>query len=74
MKPLLIIPPCASRWPALSDRYAHETSLRLTDVEKRFFASVQGGQDAFAVIPDGGRMLSGALLSKRGETGVLSLL
>ena len=74
MKPLLIIPPCARRWPALSDLYAHETSLRLTDVEKRFFASVQGGQDAFAVIPDGGRMLSGALLSKRGETGVLSLL
>lgn len=74
MKPLLIIPPCSRRWPALSDLYAHETPLRLTDVEHRISAAVQGGQDAFAVIPDGGRMLSGALLSKRSQTGVLSLL
>lgn len=74
MKPLLIIPPCPRRWPALSDLYAHESPLRLADVEKRFAASVQGAQDAFAVIPDGGRVLSAALLAKRGDTGVLSLL
>ncbi len=74
MKPLLIIPPCPRRWPALCDLYAHESPLRLADVEKRFAASVEGGQDAFAVIPDGGRILSAALLGKRCDAGVLSLL
>ncbi len=74
MKPLLIIPPCPRRWPALSDLYADESPLRLADIEKRFAASVEGGQDAFAVIPDGGRVLSAALLSKRNDAGVLSLL
>ena len=74
MKPLLIIPPCPRRWPALADLYAHESPLRLADVEKRFAAAVNAAQDAFAVIPDGGRILSAALLAKRDDTGVLSLL
>ena len=74
MKPLLIIPPCPRRWPALAELYAHEPPPRMADIEKRFTAPAEDAQDAFAVIPDGGRMLSGAFISKSGDTGVLAML
>lgn len=71
MKPLLIIPPCPARWPALADLLAHKGPPWVEDIEKRFTGGVENAEDAFAVIADGGRLLACACLSKCGEVGVL---
>ncbi len=71
MKPLLVMAPAPARWPALADLYRHKGQPWLADIEARVSRGVLGAQDAFAIIPDGGHVLAGAALSKRGPIGVL---
>lgn len=71
MKPLLIIPPCPDRWPALSDLLDHKGAPWAEDIEKRFNGGVENAEDALAVIADGGRLLACACLNKCGDVGVL---
>ena len=74
MKPLLVIPPAPARWPALRDLPIHADPLWQDDLEKRFAQGVPRSQDAFAIMPDGGLVLSCAGLSKRHDIGVLNRL
>jgi GNAT superfamily N-acetyltransferase len=71
MKPLLIIAPAPARWHALADLVAHKEPQWLEDIEKRIVNGVDGGQDAFAVIPEGGRLLAGACINRRHDIGIL---
>ncbi len=72
MKPLLLIPPCAPRWPALADLYANLPPARLEDLKARFEAALPGGHDAVAIIPDGGRVLAAGRISRAADVGVVA--
>lgn len=72
MKPLLIVPPAPSRWPALRDLLVEMKSLSLDDIERRFMAGVAGAQDVYAVIGGTGHYVACASINKRGDVGVLS--
>lgn len=72
IKPLLILPPAPARWPAMQDLPLHADPLWQQDLERRFVAGLRGAQDAFAVIPDGGRLLACAAICKRHDLGVLN--
>ncbi len=72
MKPMLIIPPAASRWPALEDLLHHRGQPWLTDLERRMTRGVPGAQDAYAVVVAGGQFLACAAINKYGDLGVLS--
>lgn len=72
MKPLLLIPPCAPRWPALADLYAELPPARLEDLQARFETALPGGHDAIAIIPDGGRVLAAARVSRAADVGVVA--
>ena len=71
MKPLLIIPPAPSHWPALRDLLGNRGAPWLTDVERRFMQGVPGAQDVYAVVPSGGQYVASACINKCGEVGVL---
>ena len=72
MKPLLVIPPAADRWPALRELPVHNERIWQDDLEKRFSDGVPGSQDAFCVVPDGGMLLACAAVCKRHDLGVLN--
>ncbi len=71
MKPLLIIPPCPARWPAMAELSEELGSPWREDIRFRFRDGVAGSTDAFAVVPDGGRMLAAAYVCKCGPVGVV---
>lgn len=71
MKPLLVIPPCPGRWPAMSELNQALASPWREDLERRFRDGVPGATDAFAVVPDGGRLLASAYACKCGPVGVV---
>lgn len=71
MKPLLIIAPAPARWHALADLVGHKGPPWLEDIEKRIVHGVDGSQDAFAVIPEGGRLLANACINRRHDVGIL---
>lgn len=71
MKPLLIIAPAPARWHALADLVGHKEPQWLEDIEKRIVHGVDGGQDAFAVVPEGGRVLASACINRRHDIGIL---
>lgn len=72
MKPLLVIPPAPSRWPALRDLLADRGPAWLGDLERRFVPGVPDAHDAYAVIPSGGQFLACAGINRRGDVGLLS--
>lgn len=71
MKPLLIIPPATEHWSALDDLIHHKGPPWLRDIEARLTHGVDGAQDAYAVIPDGGRFLACACINKHNTVGIL---
>ncbi len=71
MKPLLLIPPAAARWPALHDLFSHKGPPWTTDIELRFVSGVAGAQDVYAVMPEAGRFMAGACINKWGDVGIL---
>lgn len=71
MKPLLIIPPAPTRWPALADLLRERGQPWLGDMEIRVAHGVPGAEDAFAILPSGGHVLASACVNKCGEIGVL---
>jgi len=71
MKPLLIIPPAPTRWPALEELWRHKGQPWLDDIRTRVVAGVPGAQDAYAIIPAGRQALAGACINKQGDIGVL---
>ncbi len=71
MKPMLIIPPAASRWPALEALLAHKGEPWMRDIRKRFAEGVEGAEDAFALVAPGGQIVANATISKHGPVGVL---
>lgn len=74
MKPLLIMPPAVARWPAFETLLTSEEPIWLEDLRRRLCDGLGGAQDAFAVIPDGGRVLATACLRRRHQVGVLGQL
>lgn len=71
MKPLLILAPSGAHWPALEQLLGHEDAALLKDLQARLTDDAGGGQDAFAVVPDGPRMLACAVIRRSGPVGVL---
>jgi len=71
MKPLLIMAPAPARWHALADLVGDKGPPWLQDIEQRIIHGVDGGQDAFAVIPEGGRLLANACINRRHDIGIL---
>ncbi len=71
MKPLLIIPPAPTRWPALRELLGHKGPLWLEDIEKRLCEGVVGGQDALAIFVNGGEVLANVCINRQGGIGVL---
>lgn len=74
MKPLLILAPSPSRWSAIEELLAHEDAVWVDDLRRRMTEELEGSQDAFAIIPDGGRVLAGACIRRRNQLGVLGHL
>lgn len=74
MKPLLIMPPAAARWPAFETLLAAEETIWREDLRRRLCEGLDGAHDAFAIIPDGGRALAVACLRRRHQVGVLGQL
>lgn len=74
MKPLLILAPSPSRWPAVAELLADEEALWLDDLRRRMTAELSGSRDALALLPDGGRVLAIAALRRREQFGVLGQL
>ena len=74
MKPLLILAPSPTRWPAVEGLLSHEDHAWLADLRMRLVDGIDGSQDAFAVIPDGGNLLAGACIRRRHDVGVLGHL
>ena len=72
MKPLLIIPPAPTRWPALGELLSHLGPRWAADLEQRLTQSVARAQDAYAVIPDSGPPVAAACINKCGDVGVLA--
>ena len=72
MKPLLIIPPAPGRWQALQELPMPAESLYQADLRIRLEQGVHGAQDALAIMPDGGHVLSCAWISKRHDLGILN--
>jgi GNAT superfamily N-acetyltransferase len=73
-KPLLIMPPAVARWPAFETLLATEEPIWMEDLRRRLCEGVEGARDAFAVIPDGGRVLAAACIRRRHQVGVLGQL
>ena len=71
MKPVLVIPPAPSRWPALEALLGHVGSPWIDDLKRRFAEGVAGSEDAFGLIAPGGQILANAAISKRGPVGVV---
>lgn len=69
-KPLLISTPAPARWPAIERLFAGLEPALLADLHRRF-TGLPDAQDIFAVIADGGAILSCAAICRRGPTGVL---
>jgi GNAT superfamily N-acetyltransferase len=71
-KPLIVIPPAPSRWQTLQELPLPTETLSLADLRIRLEQGVPGAQDALAIVPDGGHVLSCAWISKRHDLGILS--
>ena len=71
MKPLLILAPSSSHWPALEGLLENEDDALLKDLQTRLAEGAGEAKDAFAVVPDGARMLAGAVIRRHGAVGVL---
>jgi GNAT superfamily N-acetyltransferase len=74
MKPLLIMPPAAARWPAFETLLTSEEPIWLEDLRRRLSEGLDGAHDAFAIIPEGGRAVAAACLRRRHQVGVLGQL
>lgn len=72
MKPLLLIPPAAPRWPGIEKLLTHEKPEWRADLRERIAAGLPGAKDACAIIPEGGAALAFAVVRRRGEVAVLS--
>lgn len=70
-KPMLIVPPAPTRWPALADLYQHQRPPWAADLERRITRGVPGAHDVYAVLSLAGRFVAGACINKFGEFGVL---
>jgi len=71
MKPLLILAPSSSRWPALAQLLDDEDPRLLDDLRIRVSDGVLGARDAFAVLPESSRYLGCACLRRKHDVGVL---
>lgn len=74
MKPLMILAPSPTRWPAVEGLLGHEDRAWLDDLRKRLVDGVNGNQDAFAVIPAGANLVASACIRRRDDIGVLGHL
>ena len=72
MKPLLIIPPAATRLSAIEPLLATSPAPRLADLRERIARRPPGSLDAFAALPDGPNMLAFACIRRCGGFGLLS--
>lgn len=72
MKPLLIIPPAASRLSAIEPLLSTLPAARLADLRERIARMLHGSHDAFAAIPDGPNLLAFACIRRFGGFGLLS--
>lgn len=70
-KPLLVLPPAPGRWQQLEDLYADLAPVWKNDLRLRVTEPLDEARDAVAVVPDGGRLLAGVCIRRRGELGVL---
>lgn len=71
-KPLLLIPPCPARWPAIAAWTRHLPESAVLDLESRFSRVVDDARDACAIIPDGSQVLAWASVHRTGDIGVLA--
>ncbi len=71
MKPIMIIPPASSRWPAVQRLFSRLSPTALDDLERRVQGAIPQAQDAFAMTLNGADCVAAALVCKRFGVGVL---
>lgn len=74
MKPLLILPPAANRWPALEALLDAHCAAECADLRQRVANGVDGATDAIAMQPDGGQAIAAGVIRRRGDLGLLGPL
>lgn len=74
MKPLLILAPSPTRWPAFEQLLREEDPRVLEDLRIRLSEGVEGAGDALAVLPESTHNLACACLRRRHDVGTLGSL